>query len=195
MASPQHTRYFAHPDQLASIDDTSNFDDGKGSTTPAGKPCQPISTTLALFQPLTHPEVLTQARTLHSRLGTGYLNLNSLSLSWRQALMRIPPLQHIIFDLTIPALPESAGLKILWSTDTSEDEGVVRIEMTDVILMVNTIATTTRMRVDSEGSGKNLKFEMVHDQSPDFLRVLEKQLYNCSTFRKDSEVVRAGMTG
>ena len=72
-----------------------------------------------------------------------YLNIQPLSLEWRQALTNIAPITHLIFDLTLPRpLPPSSSSgelefqKIYWDTGIPS-EGGTAVLIRDVTTMVS----------------------------------------------------------
>ncbi|PMD16255.1 hypothetical protein NA56DRAFT_649624 [Hyaloscypha hepaticicola] len=125
--------------------------------------------------------MLTVCRRPNTYTSCQYLNIQPLSLKWRQALTNIAPITHLIFDLTLPRplSPSSfpGGLefqKIYWDTGLPS-EGGLAVLVRDVTTMVITITTGMRMR-----AGGVLKFEVVYDQSegvtPKAMNLLQKQL-------------------
>ncbi len=136
---------------------------------------------LVLLQPLAHPDTLAACRSPSKNTKYQYLNIQPLSLKWRQALTNTAPITHLIFDLTLPhPLPPSSSAggfefqKIYWDTGIPSEGGLV-VLVRDVMTIVNTIATGMRMRADGV-----LKFEVVYDQSegltPNAVKLLQKQL-------------------
>jgi hypothetical protein len=147
------------------------------------KPPQTPPTTLALLQPLASPNLLASCRDPDSRLvrksngsvcGTSnneYLNIQPLSLAWRQAVIKAPPISQLTFDL---ALPKHKGEKVYWDTALPR-EGGLAVRTQDVMTLAITIATGTRMRADGV-----LKFGVTYDETEGVslraMKLLEKQL-------------------
>jgi hypothetical protein len=138
-------------------------------------------TTLVLLQPLANPDMLTACHPPNTFTEYQYLNIQPLSLEWRQALINITPITHLILDLTLPRpLPPSSSSgelefqKIYWDTGIPS-EGGTAVLTRDVMTMVLTIATGMRMRADGV-----LKFEVMYDLSegvtPNAMRLLQKHL-------------------
>jgi hypothetical protein len=89
---------------------------------------------LVLLQPLANADMLAACRNPDSRLirkpngfvcGTSnyeYLDIRPLSVAWRQAVTKVPPISQVTFDLTLPK-PEGdekstsgAFQKVFWDT-------------------------------------------------------------------------------
>jgi hypothetical protein len=89
---------------------------------------------LVLLQPLANADMLAACRNPDSRLirkpngfvcGTSnyeYLDIRALSVAWRQAVTKVPPISQVTFDLTLPK-PEGdekstsgAFQKVFWDT-------------------------------------------------------------------------------
>jgi hypothetical protein len=112
-----------------------------------------------------------------------FLNIQTLSLAWRQAITKIPPISHIIFDLSLPKPPppsspssgEEAEFQKIYSDAALPAGGGPTVLFRDVMMMVVTIATGTRMRAEGK-----VRFEVVFDENegviPAGVKLLEKQL-------------------
>jgi hypothetical protein len=88
---------------------------------------QKSPTTLVLLQPLANADILASCRDPASRLvrkpngsvcGTlnyEYLNIQPLSLAWRQAVIKAPPISQLTFDLSLPKHEgDKAFEKVYW---------------------------------------------------------------------------------
>ncbi|KAE9375059.1 hypothetical protein N431DRAFT_438382 [Stipitochalara longipes BDJ] len=134
---------------------------------------QPPPTTLVLLQPLGNPS--RYGTWLPSSIFSRHLSLQSLSLRWRQAVTRVAPISHLIFDLSLPR-PESHEefQKVYWDTSVPE-EGGIAVRTRDVMTLVITIATETRMRVKGA-----VRFEVRYGEgegvSERAMGLLQKQL-------------------
>jgi hypothetical protein len=169
------------PSQLATGLPILGIEASATDSTPSEGLLQTSLPIIVLLQPLANPDMLTVCRRPNTYTSCQYLNIQPLSLKWRQALPNIAPITHLIFDLTLPhPLPPSSfpgGLefqKIYWDTGLPS-EGGLAVLVRDVTTMVITIATGMRMRADGV-----LKFEVVYDQSegvtPKAMNLLQKQL-------------------
>jgi hypothetical protein len=147
---------------------------------------------LVLLQPLANIDMLTACRNPDSRLirksdgsvcGTSnheYLDIRPLSLAWRQAVTKVPPISHITFDLTLPRPVEDEKStsgefqKVYWDTAVPK-EGGLAVGTQDVMTLAITLATGTRMRADGI-----LKFRITYDETEGAslrgVKLLEKQL-------------------
>jgi hypothetical protein len=169
------------PSQLATGMPRLGIEASATDSTPSEGLLQTSPPILVLLQPLANPDMLTACRRPSTYTSNQYLNIQPLSLKWRQALTNIAPITQIIFDLTLPCpLPPSSssgGLefqKIYWDTGIPP-EGGLAVLVRDVTTMVVTIATGMRMRADGV-----LKFDVVYDQSEGVtlkaMNLLQKQL-------------------
>jgi hypothetical protein len=143
---------------------------------------EPQPTTLVLLQPLANASMLAACRPQTSSSKYEFLKIQPLSLAWRQAIIKIPPIPHIIFDLSLPKPPPppspSPGeveFQKIYSDAAFPAKGGLGVLIRDVMMMVVTIATETRMRAEGK-----VKFEVVFDETenvaPAGLKLLEKQL-------------------
>jgi hypothetical protein len=188
------------PFQLASGMPRLGIEASETDSTPSEGLLQTSPPILVLLQALANPDMLTACRRPSTYTSNQYLNIQPLSLKWRQALPNIAPITHLIFDLTLPRpLPPSSssgGLefqKIYWDTRIPS-EGGLAVLVRDVTTMVVTIATGMRMRADGV-----LKFDVVYDQSegvtPKAMNLLQKQLRELEKEYKktsDSNTARRG---
>jgi hypothetical protein len=142
----------------------------------------PQQAKLVLLQPLTKTDMLKACRN-HKSNGSNYefLNIQPLSKIWRKELINIPPIPKLIFDLSLPkALAEEDEKinKVCWETTTEEDKNSLGVSSRDVMTLVVTIATETRMRMRSNNA--DVSFEVVYDDakggSPRGMALLKKQL-------------------
>ncbi len=170
-----------NPSQLAAGMPKLGIEASATDSTPSEGLRQTPPTILVLLQPLASPDMLTACRPPKTYTKYQYLNIQPLSLEWRQALTNIAPIIHLIFDLTLPRpLPPSSSSgelefqNIYWDTGIPS-EGGIAVLIRDVSTMVVTIATGIRMRADGV-----LKFEVVYDQSegvtPNAMKLLQKHL-------------------
>ncbi|KAJ5825877.1 hypothetical protein N7474_003015 [Penicillium riverlandense] len=146
---------------------------------------------LHLLQPLAAPAMLAACRNPGSRVvrfpdgrasdavGPEYLDISALSKAWRQALAKVSPISWLTFNLSLPK-PESEGegedafQKVYWDTDTPDKGHYLAVVGHDVITLIITIATTTRVRAQGD-----VRFEVVYDESGASLRhmkLLKEQL-------------------
>jgi len=138
---------------------------------------QPPKIALVLLQPLGNPSKV--AASLPPRSFSPhyhqYVNLQRLSRQWRQAVAEAPPISHLIFDLSLPRPDcEEDFEKVYWDTGVPE-EGGIAVKTRDVMTLVITIATETRMRV--EGKVKfEVKYEASEGVSGRAMKLLGKQL-------------------
>jgi hypothetical protein len=159
--------------------DTSKLLPDSGSQTPP--------TTLVLLQPLANADMLASCRDPDSRLvrkpngsvcgasNHEYLNIQPLSLAWRQAVIKAPPISQLTFDLTLPKHEgDEIFEKVYWDTGMPR-EGGLAVRTQDVMTLAITIATGTRMRADGV-----LKFGVAYDETEGVsikaMKLLEKQL-------------------
>jgi hypothetical protein len=148
--------------------------------------------TLVLLQPLANADMLATCRNPDSQVvrkpdgsacGTSnheYLNIKSLSVAWRQAVVKAPPISEITFDLALPKPEEDGKItgnafkKVYWDTAMPQGGGLA-VHTRDVMTLAVTIATGTRMRADGE-----LRFRVTYDESDGVslraMKQLEKQL-------------------
>jgi hypothetical protein len=113
---------------------------------------------LALLQPLANADVLDACRDPASR----YLNIQPLSKAWRQALAKVPPFPQLTFDLTLPKEDNRSNgsfQKVHWDISMPKEAGL-GIVARDVMTLVTTIATGTRMRVDGD-----VRFEVTYEET------------------------------
>lgn len=168
----------------------------------SGSPSQQARVRLDLLQPLATPTMLAACRNPASRVvpfpdgrtsdavGHEYLDISALSRAWRAALVQVPPVSRLTFNLSLPK-PDNGGKgegegedgngfqKIYWDTATPARGQHLAVLARDVMQMVNTIATTMRMR----GQG-DVRFEVVYDEDEDedegvsvkAMELLKKQL-------------------
>jgi hypothetical protein len=147
---------------------------------------------LGLLQPLATPVMLAASSNPASRVvrfpdgraidsvGHEYLDIS--------ALAKVPPISRLTFNLSLPK-PESGGegedegegegedafQKIYWDTATPEHGQHLAVLACDVMNLVITMATTTRMWVQGD-----MRFEVVYDEdegvSLSAMELLKKQL-------------------
>ncbi|TQN66237.1 hypothetical protein CSHISOI_09048 [Colletotrichum shisoi] len=137
---------------------------------------------LALLQPLAKPAMLAACRNPASALtsmtvssgdgtystapGNEYLNLGVLDKAWRKAVGPVLPVSFITFDLTLPQpspgseAEEGDGSvqRVYWDVSPPNNVKALCIPVRDVLRLVNTIATTARMRT-REGLGFDVVYE------------------------------------
>jgi hypothetical protein len=150
---------------------------------------------LVLLQPLANADTLAACRDPDSRLvrkpdgvvcstsNHEYLNIRSLSVAWRQAVMKVAPISQITFDLTLPKRDEntSAFQKVYWDTAMPQ-EGGLAVRTRDIMTLAATIATGMRMRANGD-----LRFGVTYDKTEGILLKaitgLEKQLLALAEYR------------
>jgi hypothetical protein len=143
---------------------------------------EPQPTTLVLLQPLANASMLALCRPQTSSSKYEFLKIQSLSLAWRQAITKIQPISRIPFDLSLPKPPppsspcsDEVEFQKIYSDAAFPAKGGLVVLVRDVMLMVVTIATGTRMRAEGK-----VKFEVVFDETesvaPAGITLLEKQL-------------------
>lgn len=153
---------------------------------------QTKQTRLVLLQPLAEAETLAACRgskssLFHNSDGSAcgpsnheYLNIEPLSKIWRQALMKVAPIPYLIFDLSLPKEDEKKKgtpqlPKVHWDTSMPSQGRDLGIHAREVMTMVITIATVTRMRF-----GGNVRFEVTYGEndgaSQGAMALLRKQL-------------------
>ncbi|EEA21204.1 conserved hypothetical protein [Talaromyces marneffei ATCC 18224] len=144
---------------------------------------------LVLLQPLANADMLKDCRDPNSRIvcrpndsrcltsNREYLNLQPLSKSWRQELIKITPIPELIFDLTLPNEGKENNhtfTKVYWDTAMPQEDSI-GIHTRDVMTLVITIATEIRMRTNGDVS-----FEVIYDDTEGVslkgMSLLKKQL-------------------
>jgi len=150
---------------------------------------EPPATTLVLLQPLANADTLTACLPKpnpDSASKMRYLNIQPLSLAWRQAVIKAGPTPNLIFDLSLPQPtgPSSSSLetnsstngfqKVYWETAPPLDGGMV-LSTRDVVTMINTIANGIRVRVDGKVSF-GLVFDEAEGVAGHAMKLLRKQL-------------------
>ncbi|PKX97903.1 uncharacterized protein P174DRAFT_436349 [Aspergillus novofumigatus IBT 16806] len=175
-----------------------------GSRAPPDPALRTRKVKLVLLQPLAKPDMLAACRNPVSRVtrrSTGsvdgastceFLDIRPLSKAWRQATMKVPPFSHLIFDLTLPKANEGRNdsfRKVYWDIGIPQGD-TLSVEVRDVMNLVVTIATETRIR--TKGS---VYFEIVYDEAegvaPRVLTRLDKQLLALQQFPGKKDVERA----
>ncbi|EJD50573.1 hypothetical protein AURDEDRAFT_182467 [Auricularia subglabra TFB-10046 SS5] len=155
---------------------------------------------LGLLQPLATSAMLAACRDPSSRtvrfpdgrpsdsLGPEFLDISSLSKAWRKALVEVPPVTHLTFDLTLPKAevegnPESVGenesgdvsRRVYWDTAAPARGHHLAVRAPDVMRLAVTIATTVRMRTEGD-----VRFDVAYDEdddaSPRAMKLLKQQL-------------------
>ncbi|KAL2129898.1 hypothetical protein VTI74DRAFT_7157 [Chaetomium olivicolor] len=184
MAAPQE-RYITDPAQLQEFLADNRYNSGE--TTQHAAP----RLRLALLQPLVDPAMFAACRNLASktirhsngRLGDvislEYLDISALDKAWRHALATLPPTSHITFDLSLPKPVDDseAPKKIYWDTVTPPTGQHVAILARNVMRLVASIATATRMRVQGEVHF-GLSYDEAEGVSTRGMDRLSKQLKN-----------------
>ncbi|KAJ0164094.1 hypothetical protein CTA2_1761 [Colletotrichum tanaceti] len=141
---------------------------------------------LALLQPLAAPAMLAACRnpssalasmTISSSNGTSstapgieYLDLGVLDKAWRKAVGPVLPVSFITFDLSLPQPSpgseaeqgDGSFRRVYWERSPPRDVKALCIAMRDVFRLVNTIATTARMR-----TREDLGFDVVYTETTD----------------------------
>jgi len=101
--------------------------------------------------------------------------------------MKAPPIPYLTFDLALPKEDEKhKGLsqfqKVYWDTAMPNQEVSLGVHARDIMTLVITIATETRMRVDG-----NIRFEVTYDElegvSLKAMTLLKKQLLALAEFK------------
>ncbi|CAL5868548.1 uncharacterized protein PFLUO_LOCUS2775 [Penicillium psychrofluorescens] len=157
---------------------------------------------LHLLQPLATPAMLAACRNQGSHVllslsgpsnepvGHDYLDISALSKAWRQALSKVPPISRLTFNLSLPKPDSGEGEgerevafeKVYWETTAPESGKHLAVLARDVMTMVITMATATRMRVQGD-----VRFEVLYDEvegaSPRGMKLLKKQLLAISGAR------------
>lgn len=152
---------------------------------------------LAILQPLANADLFDncrdpESRTMRNRNGSlggasncKYLNIQPLSKSWRDELLKVPPVSRLIFDLTLPKRGENnngSAIKVYWDTAMPEED-CFGIHIRDVMTLVVTIATESRMRTNGAVS-----FEVIYDDTEGIslkaTALLKKQLLALSNINK-----------
>ncbi|PMD64645.1 uncharacterized protein K444DRAFT_491862, partial [Hyaloscypha bicolor E] len=153
---------------------------------------EPPPTTLVLLQPLANAATLAACLPTSRSTSTPnlqYLDIQPLSLAWRQAVIKAPPMRDLVFDLPLP-LPSSTptsspettstsgvqgGLQKLYWVTAVPREGGLAVPTRDVMTLIVTIATGIRMRV-----GGDVRFGLVFDGREGVtgraMKLLKKQL-------------------
>ncbi|KAH8786242.1 hypothetical protein BGZ57DRAFT_818281 [Hyaloscypha finlandica] len=155
---------------------------------------EPPPTTLVLLQPLANAATLAACLPASRSTSTSnlqYLDIQPLSLAWRQAVIKAPPMQDLVVQemQALPLLfstPASSSKstsasgghggfqKLYWDTAVPR-EGGLAVRTRDVITLIVTIATGIRMRVDGE-----VRFGLVFDGREGVtghaMKLLKKQL-------------------
>ncbi|RJE20682.1 hypothetical protein PHISCL_06981 [Aspergillus sclerotialis] len=138
---------------------------------------------LILLQPLANRDMFNKCRDRPCDRFWGTeedLNIQPLGKAWRQALMRIPPIPRLVFDVALPSLGESEKWKrvrkLFWDrADTCAGQEGFAVCVRDVTTLVITIATEMRMR-----AGGDVSCEVRYDETDEGLltamKVLERQL-------------------
>jgi hypothetical protein len=158
------------------------------STGASASPPQPGSQTrkarLVLLQPLANAEWLEACR-IRSDNGlltseNEFLNIQPLSRAWRRAITSVPPFSHLIFDLTLPKETEECKdtfHQVHWDTFIPEERSL-GVPLRDVLNLVRTIATGTKVRASGD-----VRFEVVYDEvegakriAPRAIAILKKEL-------------------
>ena len=156
MAGPQE-RCITDPAQLHESDLAASPDNA-GETTQQATP----RLRLVLLQPLADPAMFAVCRD-PTVIGheTLYLDISALDKAWRHALANVPPTPHITFDLSLPNPVDDsqAPLKIYWDTATPPTKQHMAIVTRNVMRLVASLATVTRMRVQGE-----VHFGLVYDE-------------------------------
>ena len=177
MASPQEL-YITDPAQLQESDlavKLSNLDLAD-SPDNAGEPTQQATRRLrlVLLQPLADVAMFAACRNPASKttrlangrvsdvIGHEYLDISALDKAWRHALANVPPTPHITFDLNLPQPVDDseAPPKIYWDTATPPTKQHMAIVTRNVMRLVASLATVTRMRVQGE-----VHFELSYDEA------------------------------
>ncbi|KAI9931997.1 hypothetical protein ASPWEDRAFT_171875 [Aspergillus wentii DTO 134E9] len=123
---------------------------------------QPIE--LVLLQPLSDPDLLEACRNPDSQIrrrpngvvcGTSnqeFLDIGPLSKAWREALLTIPPISNLVFNLALPKEAEKRNgsfQKVYWVTAMPQEPSV-GVHLRDAMALVITIATEMKIRVDGD---------------------------------------------
>ncbi|EJD50546.1 hypothetical protein AURDEDRAFT_112174 [Auricularia subglabra TFB-10046 SS5] len=190
--------FIAHPNELGDLDLSLALSSLSVET--SGSASQTRTAKLALLQPLATPAMLAACRNPSSRvvrfpygesLGSEILNIAALGKAWRQALLAVPPVTHLIFDLSFPVLqasgddgsiqmnpPGDMPLRLSWDTAIAPlavHWQHLAIRAADVMRLAVTIATTVRMRAPGD-----IHFEVVYNEedgaSQKAMDLLRKQL-------------------
>jgi len=162
---------------------------------------QPTPTALVLLQPLGNPSTIAPwlPPMTFSRHQHRYLNLQPLGLQWRQAITKAPPIAHLIFDLSLPK-PESHEefQKVYWDSGVP-NEGGIAVRIRDVMMLVITLATGTRMRVEGEvkfevryGEGKGIRENVIRSLEKQ-LAALEKEYRKIATVPDEGKIDHEGL--
>lgn len=195
ITDPNHLRDYCGENGLLSLSD----DASKLSSELASK-LQQVE--LVILQPLANTDMVDNCRDPESRVirrpngslcgasNCEYLNLQPLSKSWRNELMKVPPISKLIFDVTLPKKGEKnngSATKVYWDTAMPQED-CFGIHTRDVMTLVITIATETRMRTNG-----GVLFEVIYDDTEGIslkgMARLKKQLLALSNnnIREDSE--------
>jgi hypothetical protein len=86
-------------------------------------------------------------------VGHEYLDISALDMAWRNALVKVTPASHITFDLSLPKpvdVDSEARHKIYWDTATPLTGQHMVILARNVMRLVASVATVTRMRVQGD---------------------------------------------
>lgn len=156
----------------------------------------PPQVKLVLLQPLANAEMLESCHdsSLNQGLksdGSVYtmpkyegLDIRPLSKAWRGALMKVPPITHLTFDLSLPKEVENTKgsfRKVHWDTDMPRDGGVA-VNAQRVMTLVITIATEIRMRAAGD-----VRFEVTYGEndgaSLKAMTLLKKQLLALTEYK------------
>lgn len=142
-----------------------------------------LGLSLHLLQPLATPTMLAACRSPASRvvptqddrpsgsigdefIGDEFLDISALGKAWRQALAKVQPISRLTFNLSLPKPAnlgegegEDAFHKVYWHTSMPADGHHLAVVAPEVMRLVITIATTTRVRLQGD-----VHFEIVFDE-------------------------------
>ena len=186
MASPQE-RCITDPAQLQESDlavKLSDLDLAGETTQQATRRLR-----LVLLQPLADPAMFAACRNpapnttplvngrVSDVVGHECLDISALDKAWRHALANVPPTPHITFDLSLPKPVDDsqAPPKIYWDTATPPTGQHVAILARNVMRLVASLATVTRVRVQVEVHF-GLGYDEVEGVSARGMERLRKQL-------------------
>ncbi|RFU31595.1 hypothetical protein B7463_g4714, partial [Scytalidium lignicola] len=180
------------PSLLSITTGLSNLNIGTSKLPDSGSATQKL--TLVLLQPLANADMLAACCGTDSRLGPNpdssnhqilrkNLNIRPLSKAWRQAVMKVPPISDLTFNLTLPKGDKNTSLsqRLYWEIATPQEGGLI-IETKQVMYIATTIATEMRMR--SQG---DVRFEVIYDKADGTslraMSLLKKQLLALAEFK------------
>jgi hypothetical protein len=129
---------------------------------------EPPPTTLVLLQPLANAATLAACLPASRSTSTSnlqYLDIQPLSLAWRQAVIKAPPMQDLVFDLRLP-LPTATSASSASTTSGNGVREVPRVprvprvqELQALPLLFSTTASSSK---STSASGVQGRFQKLY---------------------------------